>query len=308
MHGAEKILIVDDNPGIREAVQVTLALDGYHFTVAENGRQALALAFSERPDLVVLDLMMPEMDGLECCRTLKSSLATRSIPIILLTAEDDPDDVVRGLEAGADDYVTKPFNPKELRARVASALRRTRSYVDTDPLTHLPGNRVLREELNRRVAAGGPTAVCYIDLDYFKAFVDAYGFERASQVIVAVARLCSEAVVGHGGEHSFVGHIGGDDFVALCAPERAPAVCRALIAAFEAQREAFYDEADRIRGCLHGHDRDGRERDFPLMSITIAVLIVGPGGITDLETLAYQAAVHKQQLKLLPNSNWRVFE
>ncbi len=303
-----RILVVDDSSDMRRLICLALRAGSYEFSTAENGRVGLAMAFSEHPDLVVVDFHMPEMDGLEVTRQLKHNWFTSNIPILILTADSDPETVVRGLEAGADDYVRKPFDPRELQARVAAMLRRTRRYVDTDPLTKLPGNAVLRDELKRRLDAGDDFAVCYIDLDEFKSYVDHYGFEPASRVIQETARICYNQMVEHGAQQDFIGHIGGDDFVVVTDPSRAEAVCEGIVNAFDARRESFYDAEAVARGGFVGPDRYGVERQFPLMSLTIAVLLPGRDGTTSLDDLAAEAARRKRDLKSRPGSNWSLFE
>ena len=302
-----RILIVDDNPNIRDAVEVTLRLDGYDFLTAENGRVALATAFSTAPDLIVLDLVMPELDGIACCHALKHNLSTRSIPVVMLTGEADPEKLVLALEAGADDYVTKPFNPRELRARVASLLRRTQRYVDTDPVTKLPGNRQLRAELDHRLRRDEFFAVGYVDLDDFKAYVDHYGFENASRVIQKTAQLLYSQLVEHGRPDDFIGHLGGDDFAFCTSPDLVDAVGLGIVAAFDAACGEFYDEATRELGVMRAHDRSGQLREFPLMTITVAALLVAPGTFADLERLGEWAAHCKEQLKRVDGSNYQRF-
>lgn len=303
-----RILIVDDSRDMRRSIHAALRTGSYTFSSAENGRVGLATAFSERPDLIVLDYHMPEMDGIEVCRQLKSNVFTHNIPILLMTADSNPETVVAGLEAGADDYVRKPFDPRELQARVASMLRRTRRYVDTDPLTKLPGNALLRQELSRRLHGGADIAVCYLDLDEFKAYVDHYGFERASRVIQETARVCYDQMVDHGAQDDFIGHIGGDDFVIVTDPAHAEPICSAIIAHFEERRAGFYDPDDLARGGFRGPDRAGIEREFPLMTVTIAVLLPGRSRIDSIDELAGEAARRKRSLKARPGSNWAVFE
>lgn len=308
MEGKARILVVDDHPEIRQAVQVTLRGRGYEFRTAVDGRTGLTSAFSDPPDLIVLDVHMPEMDGIEACRRLKASLVTRHVPILILTSGDGSDLLVQALEAGADDYVRKPFDPRELQARVAMLLRRTAGYVGTDPLTKLPGNRLLRDELARRLSAGDDLAVLYVDLDNFKAYVDHYGFEPASRVIQETARTCYNEMVEWGTPDDFIGHIGGDDFVIVTSPEQAQAVCEGIIDSFEAARVKFYSADDLARGWFRGLNRDNEEQDFPLMTITIPVLLPGLKHLEDLDALAVEAARCKRLLKALDGSNWRVFE
>ncbi len=302
------LLVIDDSLDIQQAVAAALRPSGYDFRFAENGRVGLAMAFSEPPDLIVCDMQLPELHGTEVVSRLKTSLVTRHVPILVLTADDGPDAVVRSLEAGADDYVRKPFHPRELQARVAMLLRRTRNYVGTDSLTKLPGNALLREEMQRRLEAGQPMAVCYIDLDEFKAYVDTFGFEPASRVIQQTARICYNEMVEVGCPDDFIGHIGGDDFVVVTTPQRAPTICEGIIRRFEEQRGGFYSDEVVAAGYFRGHDRSGAERDFPLMTITIAVLLPTLKQITDLTALAEEAARCKQVLKSLPGSNWRMFD
>src|SRR5882672_1509003 len=144
---AQEVLVVEDEPDIRRLIVLHLERDGFRCRTASNGPEALREARAVVPDLVVLDLMLPELDGLEVCRQLRRDVATAAVPIIMLTAKSDEVDRVVGLEIGADDYVAKPFSPKELVARVRAVLRRARpeptprvlsqSAVTLDPARHL---------------------------------------------------------------------------------------------------------------------------------------------------------------------------
>jgi len=120
----ERILVVDDEEDILELITFNLAREGYQVFTADNGEKALKTAKSEMLDMIILDLMLPGIDGLEVARVLKSKDNTKSIPIIMLSAKGDESDIVLGLELGADDYVTKPFSPKVLIARIRAVLRR----------------------------------------------------------------------------------------------------------------------------------------------------------------------------------------
>ncbi len=126
----ESVLIVEDDPDIVELLQYTLEREGYPVLVALNGEKGLSEAQRRRPGLILLDLMLPGLDGLEVCKALKSDDSTKSIPVVMLTAKGEESDVVLGLEFGADDYVRKPFSPRELVARIRAVLRRGNSVVE----------------------------------------------------------------------------------------------------------------------------------------------------------------------------------
>ncbi|MDP9242137.1 MAG: response regulator, partial [Actinomycetota bacterium] len=212
----ETILIVEDDPDIARFVELNLRAAGYEVSVAVDGQEALGRAHALRPDLVLLDVLMPGgVDGLEVARRLRRDPRTDNTLIIMLTCLALPDDKVLGLTVGADDYITKPFYPGELLARVRSALGRARELRNQSPLTHLPGNIRIQEEIQRMIAGAKPFALLYCDLDNFKAYNDHKGFVRGDRLIQATARIIEDAVVEHSRPEGFVGHVGGDDFAVV---------------------------------------------------------------------------------------------
>ena len=172
--GKTKVLVVDDDALVRGLVTESLESRGLKVITAPNGQDGLNLAKKHRPDLVLLDVRMPEMDGLELCRQLRRGFLTSTIPIIMLTSLDQTADKVEGMEVGADDYVTKPFDARELVARVTTHLQRSERDIQTSPLTRLPGNPAVERSLQDRITAGAPFAVCYFDLDHFKPYNSRY--------------------------------------------------------------------------------------------------------------------------------------
>ena len=268
----QRVLIVDDDPDICRYVQVNLVLDGYEVDIAQDGNDGLQKAIETQPDLILLDVMMPGIDGTEVCRRLRSDSRTVGTPIIFLTAKTQSTDKIAGLAAGADDYVSKPFDPPELSARVRSALRRHKQMRDVSPLTGLPGNATVTEALERRVSAPDTAfAVAWADLDSFKAFNDYYGFLRGDEAIKLTARILSHAPEGHPWAHNLVGHIGGDDFVIICDPYQVEAICKAAVTDFDEQILSFYADEDIARGFIEVADRRGELHAFPLMSLSIGV-------------------------------------
>jgi diguanylate cyclase (GGDEF)-like protein len=207
--------------------------------------------------------MMPRMDGLTALHRLRSQATTASIPIILLTARGLPEDRVRGLELGADDYITKPFDITELAARVRAVLRRTQAARDLSPLTGLPGNFKITAEIEAAIQEGREFALVHGDLDNFKAFNDHYGFMRGDEVIRFCGNCFTQAGTSLGIDNTFVGHIGGDDFVAMIPPAMAESFCKEVIERFDDGILDLYDTADALRGYIEVIDRRGEALRLP---------------------------------------------
>ena len=183
---------------------------------------ALEAAQERCPDLVLADVMMPNMDGFELTRRLRQDPRTASVSIIMLTARGLSADKLEGFAIGADDYIVKPFDTPELLARIRGVLRRSRDMRAQSPLTGLPGNVRIEEEIDARVEQRLPFAILYADLDNFKAYNDHYGFMRGDQAIQATARMLDDVAREIAEGEAFVGHVGGDDFVLVVPPERRP--------------------------------------------------------------------------------------
>jgi diguanylate cyclase (GGDEF)-like protein len=263
------ILVADDEDAMVLLLREALQHADYEVVVAHDGHEALERLRKDPPDLVLLDIKMPKISGFDVCRQIKSDVFLRHIPVMLLTAQVGTDNKVTGLEQGADDYLTKPFDIAELIARVRTLLRRTRLGLEANPLTRLPGNVTIETEILSRIQKKIPFAVLYIDLNSFKAYNDTYGFVKGDEVIRETARiLLSQSEASRG----FVGHIGGDDFIILTVPEQAESLCKNVIATFDAKAPDFYTPEDRTRGYVETKDRKGVVTRFPLLSMAIGVV------------------------------------
>lgn len=268
-----KILVVDDDPVLLRMVQAILCASDvpYEVLLAASGVQALEVARREVPDLVLLDLMMPEMDGMEVCQALRQSRSTYLIPIIMLTASSQHDHRLEALRTGVDDYLSKPFDPDELEARVQSLIRRVRLSRASNPLTGLPGNLAIEHEINQRLARQQGLACCYLDIDNFKAFNDHYGFERGDECIRLLADLLIEVVDEVGDPEDFLGHIGGDDFILLTGVDRVESLLQAIISRFDDRVQGLYSQEDRQRGWIEVLSRKKESTRYPLATLSIGV-------------------------------------
>ena len=266
------ILIAEDETNLREVLRFQLTTAGYAVVEAEDGQQAIERAREHMPDLVLLDVMMPHVDGFQVARELRKSFLTRHIPIIMLTAKAEIEDRLHGFNDGANDYIVKPWDYRELKARVHNALAWSQQQRAASPLTGLPGNLSIEEELRHRLEAGAAFALLQIDIDYFKSFNDHYGYARGDDAIRAVARILVDQTQRHGGSEDFVGHIGGDDFVIVTLPERAEALAEDIVTDFDSTAPSFYDEVDRVRGFVEVANRRHVKERFPLMTLTIALV------------------------------------
>ena len=232
------ILLADDEPVNLALIKRRLEWEDYHVHTAQDGREAVALARELLPDLVILDVMMPVMDGLQACRLLKDDPSTRDIPVIFLSALDDMETKVSGLSMGANDYISKPFRAEELLARVRVAIRlkrerdRLRETAEearrsaeaaselsmTDALTGLLNRFGLQRSLQREYAEARryarPLSCLMIDLDHFKHVNDTYGHAAGDAALMQVARVLTESVRAS----DVVCRYGGEEFLVL-APE-----------------------------------------------------------------------------------------
>ncbi len=272
LHPQTNILVVEDEASLRLVLKMELERAGYRVRTAEDGLDALQKIQEELPSLVLLDVMMPNMDGYEVCSRIKSDLATASVPVIMLTGRTEHEDKLRGLRGGANDYITKPYEKDELLVRVGNMLVWSMMQREANPLTGLPGNTAIESELAQRLRSETPFTFMYIDIDHFKAFNDYYSFRKGDEAIRLTASILTTAVSIEGSGHDFVGHVGGDDFVMIVDSACAAAIADMVVKEFDAKIPRLYHDTDRQRGYIQTTDRVGVERRFPIMTLTIAAI------------------------------------
>jgi len=235
----KKIVIAEDDDAIAHMVNMALGDAGFLCLRARDGDEALKLVKAHDPDLLILDVMMPRVDGLEVARRLKADVMWSRTPILMLTALAQVDDRVSGLEAGADAYMSKPFDLRELGARVKALIRSARRERDRSPTTNLPGSRAIDEEIEVALKRGKPTACVHIDMLNFDTYADAVGIARSEDTVRSVAQWLLDAARAASGGGAFVGHIGGSDFIAVMSPEHVGPFVASAESAFADKRQSF---------------------------------------------------------------------
>ncbi len=292
----QKILIVEDAPDIAGLLQIFFTSKNYEALVATRGSMALDMVRRNLPDLVLLDVMLPDMDGYAICQALRSNLRTSHIPIIFLTAKGEKEDRIQGFQLGADDYIVKPFDIEELHLRAKRALERASFLNLSNPTTQLPGSKLIEEQL-KRILTRHDWSLASIGLEYFSAFTEAYGFVSGDNALRFVALFLNEAVNEKGGPEDFIGHIGGSDFILTARPERLRPICEYLMQKFDERIGTLYDYKDRKAGYIVVHDAKGEEVHVPLMYLVIGVLDGTKRSFSDIRELSEAAAEMRQQAR-----------
>ncbi len=272
MENPTTILVVEDDAAIRRILEYQLQKAGYHVLTAEDGETGLSVARGNAPDLILLDVMLPRLDGHEVCRRIRQDYKISQTPIIMLTARSSVKDRVAGLAQGANDYLMKPYDQEEMLVRVKNTLTLARNQREANPLTGLPGNHAIEAELTRRLANGEDFSFVYLDIDNFKGFNDTYGYAKGDGAIRLLRGIITESLHDSEDPAGFAGHVGGDDFVLITTCEHAENTSRRIVKAFDMLKRKLFRPDDWERGHLTVLDRQGQEQRIPLMSLTVAVV------------------------------------
>ncbi len=267
-----RILIVDDEPTIVELLEEHLQTEGYDTVHAYSGEEALQVFDRFVPDLVILDLMLPGMDGYEVCRVMQNDARLNHIPVIMLTALSSMPNRVRGYERGADDYIIKPFDPDDLSVRVRAQLHHL--YHDSiSELTGLPGSQAVEGKIKHVMIDGmHPWAILYANISNFTAYNEAHSFFEGDEMIMMAAQSLVAACRESGTPEDFVGHVGGDNFVYISTPEKVDAVVGAAQRIFKSTTADFYAPTDLDQGFFVTHDHQGLLTHATLCSLDFDVV------------------------------------
>jgi PleD family two-component response regulator len=292
--GKARLLIVEDDFDISNMLRIYFTSSGYDVDIAPRGSDALEKTRKKMPHLIVLDIMLPDIDGYEVCRILRTNIRTSHIPIIFLTQKDERSDKLQGLELGVDDYITKPFDIEELKLRVQNAIARAERESLTDPRSGLPSGRLIEEQLRNIIREEGWS---YLDLrlNYFEAFKEVYGFVAGDDVLKFTAMLIAEVVDEYGTEDDFIGHAGGDNFIVITTEQTAPAMIEELRSRFDEKVLSHYSFIDRDQGFIVIPDGGADGEKAQLMTLAVGMVSPSQYQFTDIREITELAAEARRQ-------------
>lgn len=286
MSSTGRILVVEDDFDIANMLHIYFSGQGYQVEVASRGSDALTYCRRQLPDLIVLDIMLPDMDGYTVCRELRTTTRTKHIPIIFLTQKDERSDRIQGLELGADDYITKPFDIEELKLRVRRAITTYKHTNMTDPRTGLPSGKLIEEELLNLMKNGEAWSLALVGIDHMQPFADTYGFVAADEALRYTALLINGIIEEFGTLNDFVGHTGSETFVIISQSRQMGPLVETLRARFNEQIKTHYNFLDAEQGGI----QLGSGRMASLMSLSIGVVSSENQFFSDIREITETAA------------------
>ncbi len=292
--GNARLLVVEDDVDIANMLKIYFTGLQYDVDVANRGMDALEKTKHVLPHLIVLDIMLPDIDGYEVCRNLRTSTRTSHIPVIFLTQKDERSDKLQGLELGADDYITKPFDIEELKLRVMGAIRRSERESLTDPRSGLPAGRLIEEQL-RRIIREENWALLDIRVNNFEPFRDVYGFVAGDDVLRFTAMLIGETVDEVGTTGDFIGHAGGDNYIIITTDQAANTMKKRLKDRFAADVLTHYNFIDRQQGFMQAPKADGGMDKVPFMTFSVGVVSPSQQSFADIREITELAAEARRQ-------------
>ncbi len=292
--GNSRLLVVEDDADIANMLKIYFTGLQFDVDVASRGRDALEKTKKVLPHLIVLDIMLPDIDGYEVCRNLRTSTRTSHIPVIFLTQKDERSDKLQGLELGADDYITKPFDIEELKLRVMGAVRRSERESLTDPRSGLPAGRLIEEQL-RRIIRADAWALLDVRINHFEPFRDVYGFVAGDDVVRFTAMLIGEVVDELGGAGDFIGHAGGDNFVIITSEDAADEMKQRLKDRFAEEVQTHYNFIDRQQGFIQAPQAGGGVEKVAFMTLSVGLVSPSRQSFSDIREITELAAEARRQ-------------
>jgi len=292
--GKARLLVVEDDIDIGNMLKIYFSGMDFDVDVAVRGSDALEKTKQVLPHLIVLDIMLPDIDGYEVCRNLRTSMRTSHIPVIFLTQKDERSDKLQGLELGADDYITKPFDIEELKLRVQGAIKRSERESLTDPRSGRPAGRLIEDQL-RRIIREKRWALLDAGINNFDSFKDVYGFVAGDDVLRFTSQMIGEVVDEIGTTSDFIGHAGGDNFIITTTEEKADAIKTRLKERFDKEVQTHYNFMDRQQGFIQSPTSDGTTVKVPFMNMLIGVVSPSQHSFADIREITELSAEARRQ-------------
>ena len=287
--GKARLLVVEDDQDISSMLKIYFSSQGYEVDLALRGEIALEKTRLTMPHLIVLDIMLPDIDGYEVCKRLRSNSRTSHIPVIFLTQKDERSDKLQGLELGADDYITKPFDIEELRLRVQNAIARAERESLTDAQSGLPSGKLIEDQL-KKIIREKDWSFIDIRLNNFEYFKEVYGFIAANDVLRYTGMLMGEVLDNFGTEFDFLGHAGGNNFVLITRVSQSSVVTDQIIKKFNETIPTHYNFMDRQQGFILAKNEKGEQIKYPLMTISIGAVSPKTHQFSDIREITELAA------------------
>jgi CheY-like chemotaxis protein len=298
--GQGRILVVEDDLDISKMLRIYFDSQGYEVLVANRGNDALEICRRKLPNVVVLDIQLPDIDGYEVCRQLRGNTRTSYVPIIFLTQKDERSDRIAGLELGADDYITKPFDIEELKLRVEGAIRRSKREALTHPVTNLPAGKLIEEQLKQIKDSSDPWRLLYFGIRNVNAFREVVGPIHVNEVLMFLADVMRETVEMHGTMDDFIGQASDNDFIIITPPGPASVICRTVCDRFNAESKVFYPFRIREAGKITYEDIDGITREADFMKLIVGVVSSEDGPFADIMQITEDAAENRRHNRGCP--------
>ena len=287
------IMVVEDDLDIANMLRIYFTGHGYEVHVANKGDEALSMTRQQLPSLIVLDIMLPDMDGYTVCKRLRENSRTNHIPVIFLTQKDERSDRIAGLELGADDYITKPFDIEELRLRVQNAIARSERESLNDPRTGLPAGGLIEKRIEGLIRRSD-WALLDCQIEHFDDYREVYGFMAADEVLRETAILLNKVLEETGDEDDFLGHAGGGHFHVITGADQGEKVRQLMEERFPVMARDHYTEVDLDRGHLL-FDRPGApDQKGNLMTLAVGLVTDSDGAFTEVDEIMESARASRR--------------
>ncbi len=274
MINIREVVVIDDVGDVCELVKKVLKkeIEEYDITLSDSSKESISKALEEIPSLIIINGDEIKRDLIKTCEFIRKSPENRITPIIVASSNKDKEFRIEVLKRIVEYYIPKPLHPKFFYYTIKNLSRLIDANRCISNLTGLPGNAQIEIELKRRVASKKLFAVLYADLDNFKAYNDKYGFMNGDEVIKFTANCMKESIQQYGVKGDFLGHIGGDDYVAVVGYDYARKIGKDIIKRFNAGIGEFYSEEDNENGYVKLLNRKGKMEKFPLITLTVAMI------------------------------------